>query len=91
MSHRKADYVKAQPQTRDHGCHWPGCDKQVPPAKWGCARHWFMLPKRIRDKMWAAYRPGQEIDMKPSRAYVEVAREAQSWINDQNGGDVFVG
>lgn len=22
----KADYVRSQGQTRDHHCHWPGCD-----------------------------------------------------------------
>jgi len=31
----KADYVRSQGQTRNHHCHWPGCDKQVPPAMWG--------------------------------------------------------
>lgn len=32
----KADYARSQGQTREHHCHWPGCDKQVPPAMWGC-------------------------------------------------------
>jgi len=37
----KADYVRSQGQTRNHHCHWPGCDKQVPPAMWGCKGHWY--------------------------------------------------
>lgn len=76
----KADYVRSQPQFRRHGCHWPGCEKQVPPSMWGCPPHWFKLPSYLRRMIWQHYRPGQEIDMKPSREYVEVAREVQEWI-----------
>jgi len=79
----KADYVRAQRQTRSHTCHWPGCGKQVPPAMWGCKQHWFALPKRLRDKIWRAYRPGQEIDMRPSEGYLEIANEVQQWIAEQ--------
>lgn len=76
----KADYVKSQKQTRPHHCHWPGCDKQVPPAMWGCREHWFRLPKYLRDKIWLTYRPGQEKDLRPSAAYLEAAAEVQAWI-----------
>jgi len=76
----KADYVLSQGQTRPHGCHWPGCDRQVPPARWGCKTHWFRLPKELRDKIWKAYQPGQEITGKPSEAYLDAAREVQAWI-----------
>jgi len=76
----KADYVRAQKQNRAHTCHWPGCSMQVPPAMWGCKRHWYMLPKYLRDKIWDAYRPGQEIDMRPSKEYLAVADEVQQWI-----------
>lgn len=79
---RKADYVKSQSQTRQHTCHWPGCEKQVPPAMWGCKTHWFRLPTRLRNRIWATYRTGQEIDMKPSEKYLEVATEVQQWIRD---------
>ncbi len=76
----KVAYVKAAGQTRLHECHWPGCTQQVPPAKWGCAGHWFKLPKRLRDRVWAAYVPGQEVDGVPSDEYLAVAREVQEWI-----------
>lgn len=78
--HDKVKYVKSQGQTRTHHCHWPGCDKQVPPAMWGCYTHWMNLPKYLRDKIWAAYRIGQEVKMTPSREYVSVTREVQEWI-----------
>lgn len=81
----KATYVKAQPQTRKHACHWPGCTKQVPPAMWGCKDHWFALPPGLRAKVWRAYVPGQETTMTPSAAYVAVAKEVQAWITQQTG------
>ena len=80
VSETKAGYVKRQPQSRKHGCHWPGCEVQVPPAMWGCKDHWFRLPKRLRDAIWDAYVPGQEARMDPSDEYLAVAREVQEWI-----------
>lgn len=78
----KRAHVKVQPQTRDHTCHWPGCQRQVPPAMWGCKEHWFRLPLRHRNRIWATYRPGQEIDQCPSAAYVAAANEVQAWIRE---------
>lgn len=63
-----------------HTCHWPGCAVEVPPAMWGCRRHWFTLPKSLRDKIWATYRHRQEIDKTPSREYVAAASEVRDWI-----------
>ena len=77
----KADHVRRAAQTRNHRCHWPGCDKPVPPAAWGCRAHWYALPRALRTKIWQAYRIGQEEDGSPSRRYVEVAREVQDWVN----------
>ena len=79
----KADYVRHAGQTRRHTCHWPGCDKQVPPAMWGCKKHWFALPKMLRAKIWRAYQPGQEDRLDPSAEYLEVAKEVQAWIASQ--------
>jgi len=53
---------------------------------WGCKSHWFALPKEIRARIWAAYRPGQEITKTPSRQYIEAAQEAQTWIAANGGG-----
>jgi hypothetical protein len=76
----KVAHVLRAGQTRNHTCHWPGCSKQVPPAMWGCRPHWFALPEHLRNRIWAAYRVGQEVNGTPSREYVDVAREAQAWI-----------
>jgi len=76
----KAAYVLSQGQTRSHHCHWPGCDKQVPPAVWGCKAHWFRLPQELRTQIWDAYTPGQEVTGTPSPAYIAAARAVQAWI-----------
>lgn len=78
----KADYVRAQGQSRNHHCHWPGCAKQVPPAMWGCKSHWFALPAGLRARVWSAYLPGQEVNGTPSAAYLQVAHDVQQWISD---------
>jgi hypothetical protein len=46
---------------------------------WGCRPHWYRLPKSIRDRIWATYRPGQEDDLRISREYVEADRLAQAF------------
>ncbi len=78
----KADYVRSQGQTRDHACHgqMPGCKGQCPPAMWGCSKCWFQLPKALRYRIWATYKPGQEVTMTPSDAYLEAATAVQEWI-----------
>lgn len=79
----KVNYVLSQPQVRAHHCHWPGCERQVPPAKWGCPTHWSTLPKGIRSAIWRAYRPGQELTQTPNQAYFDAAQAAQEWIAQQ--------
>lgn len=80
MTASKADYVRRQPQIRKHTCHWPGCTKQVPPAMWGCKKHWFALPFCLRQEIWAAYRIERILDMSQSKEYLEVAERVQNWI-----------
>ena len=67
-----------------HLCHWPECKRVVLPKLWGCKHHWYKLPKRLRLRIWQTYRVGQEIDKKPSKEYVAVAREIQEWIKKEN-------
>jgi hypothetical protein len=82
----KAAHVRQAADPGGHTCHWPGCTRRVKPALWGCKEHWFKLPARLRAAIWRCYRPGQEDDKRPSREYVEVAREVEAWI-DANHGD----
>jgi len=62
-----------------HTCHWPSCKTEVPPKMWGCKKHWFTLPQRLRNAIWATYRPGQEISKTPSELYLQVATVARIW------------
>jgi hypothetical protein len=66
-----------------HTCHWPNCGKAVPPAMWGCKAHWIKLPKALRDRIWATYRPGQEVTKTPSAAYLDAVKAVQTWIRAQ--------
>lgn len=59
-----------------HRCHATGCVANVDPIKWGCLRHWKMVPRAIQKRIWKAYRPGQCDDKRPSREYLEAARAA---------------
>jgi len=78
----KSEYVRKQAKhgSVGHHCHWPGCDKEVPPAMWGCKSHWFKLPKAIRDRIFGAYRPGQEISKEPTGEYLDAVKAAREWI-----------
>lgn len=84
----KKAYVRRQGQSRNHGCHWPGCPKQVPPAMWGCKPHWFALPKHLRDAIWLEYAIGQEVDLSPSEQYLVIAQQVQDWIAEHERGEV---
>lgn len=76
----KVQHVLRARQSRKHTCHWPGCTKQVPPAKWGCKLHWFKLPRRFRMRVWELYIIGQEETMTPSKEYLELMADIQRWI-----------
>lgn len=59
-----------------HACHVPGCPQEVHPRLLMCYYHWRMVPFRLKERVWASYRSGQEIDKTPSDAYLVAARAA---------------
>lgn len=59
-----------------HTCHAHGCAISVPPKMFMCRKHWLLLPKPIRDAIWAEYRPGQERSKTPSLRYLAVQQYA---------------
>ncbi len=85
----KVEYVKRQPQTREHTCHWPGCKAQVPPALRGCRAHWMKLPRHLRTRIWDTYRIGQEVNMSPSKAYLAASDAVQAWIEEYLEGATY--
>lgn len=77
---KKAQHVKNAEFIGGHKCHYPGCDKDVKPAYWGCLKHWYSLPEALRRRLWLHYVPGQEETKNPTAQYVAVANEIQDWI-----------
>lgn len=59
-----------------HTCHAKGCEALVAPKLLMCLKHWRRVPRELQRAVWASYRPGQEVDKKPSREYLEAARAA---------------
>lgn len=59
-----------------HLCHADNCNAFVPPKMLMCLKHWRMVPKPLQAAVWAEYRPGQEVDKRPSAAYMDVQRAA---------------
>jgi len=41
-----------------------------------CKKHWYMVPKVLRDRVWDTYVPGQEIRKDPTSEYLVAANAA---------------
>jgi hypothetical protein len=78
----KANHVRTESQSGKHPCSWPGCTVLVKSSMWGCQRHWYSLPAKIRQRIWDTYRPGQENDGKLSAGYLSAFRDTQVWIKE---------
>ena len=46
----------------------------------------LVVPKRFQERIWKAYRRGQEVTKTPSAEYIQVAMEVQAWIAEQKIG-----
>ena len=71
-----------------HECHATGCKNHIPPAMLMCRAHWFMVPKNIRDEVWGAYRPGQEVTKDPNEKYMTAYKRAVVAVEIKEGRDV---
>jgi hypothetical protein len=50
-----------------------------------CRRHWFMVPKTLRDRVWTTYTPGQETRRDPTTAYLDAADAAINAVVRKEG------
>lgn len=66
-------------------CRALGCGVVVPASFLMCRRHWYMVPKAIRDRVWAEYRSGQVEDLDFSDAWLLAATEAQLAVAVREG------
>ena len=55
-------------------CFAIGCKVQVPSSRFGCLKHWRMLPKPFQDEVWTAYRA------KDRNRTLELARDAMEMV-----------
>lgn len=68
-----------------HTCHAIGCKKVIPPERLMCGPHWFMVPRNLRDRIWATYRVGQCDDWQPSAEYCAAAKAAVRAVGEREG------
>jgi hypothetical protein len=45
-----------------HRCRAVACAVEVEPHLLMCKRHWFMVPKPLRQRVWQTYRAGDYLD-----------------------------
>lgn len=43
----------------DHICPAPQCDARIPFNMLACRRHWYQVPKPLRDAVWRAWDNGR--------------------------------
>lgn len=63
-----------------HTCHALRCEVVIPPRMFMCATHWAMVPVPSQRRLWALYRPGQEITKDPSMAYLRHAMACVHYV-----------
>lgn len=68
-----------------HHCHAVDCPTVVPPIFLMCAAHWLRVPRPIRERVHAEYRPGQEVRKDPSLLWCLAADEAVEHVAKLEG------
>lgn len=72
-----------------HTCHARDCTVPVPRKMFMCRRHWFMLPKAMRDDVWMEYALGQENDMSlVTESYLDTTQRCIEYVATKEAGDV---
>lgn len=71
-----------------HTCHAIGCERSVPQRMLMCGQHWFRVPRKLREHVWATYRDGQCNTYDPSTAYCQAAKAAVIAVAETEGRTV---
>lgn len=71
---------------KSHLCAAEGCENFIPLSVLCCRRHWFMVPKALRDAIWEAYVPGQEHNLNMlTEAYMAARDAAVAAVAEKEG------
>ena len=54
-------------------CPVPGCPRQISKARLMCRRHWNLVPKELRDRVWATWQSGDGARSREHRHAVSAA------------------
>lgn len=63
-----------------HECPAEPCTAQVEDTMFACRPHWYALPKKIRDDIWAGYTGGD------AEAHKEAMIAAAVWYRENGYG-----
>lgn len=63
-------------RTPPHQCVARGCTRLVGQAHLMCGHHWRRVPRKLRQRIWGTWRPGQQYDHDPSPDFVHAVRLA---------------
>ena len=68
---------------KTHTCPVPRCRKTIAIRLAMCRAHWFRVPARLRQQLWAAVLPGQLDDTAPpSGVYLEALSQCLQVLHD---------
>lgn len=66
-----------------HLCLWPGCTAIVRGRLYACSEHWRRIPPFLANRLWDAYREGQERTLDISPAWIAAHNSIRAWIKTQ--------
>jgi hypothetical protein len=59
-----------------HECPVKGCPQRVSPSMLMCRQHWYMVPKPLREAVYAAWQDGAGAGSPAHRAAMKAATDA---------------
>lgn len=71
-----------------HTCHAIACEIPVKQEMFMCRRHWFMVPLKLRNRVWATYHDGQCDTLDPSSAYCQAAKASVIAVAEAEGREI---
>lgn len=65
-----------------HYCKAPGCKQKVDNCFLMCHKHWYMVPREIRNEIWRTYQPMSWGDLDLFERYVRATEQAIESIHE---------